>query len=90
MKFTNSNRKWKITPEVVPFYGSEENSSQTISEGLFTQIYCFDGGKLRPSRHGDTRVRIFGTDLSQILEICTHALELRKQKLSQTNEFYAK
>ena len=68
--------------EVVPFYGSDENSSGTISEGLFTPRFtALMESSLDEVEDGDTRGAIvwhkFVTDFRNMHNI---ALELRKQK----------
>ena len=68
--------------EVVPFYGSDENSSGTISEGLFTPRFtALMESSLDEVEDGDTSGAIvwhkFVTDFRNMHNI---ALELRKQK----------
>ena len=68
--------------EVVPFYGSDENSSGTISEGLFTPRFtALMESNLDEVEDGDTSGAIvwhkFVTDFRNMHNI---ALELRKQK----------
>jgi len=68
--------------EVVPFYGSDENSSGTISEGLFTPRFtALMESNLDEVEDGDTSGAIvwhkFVTDFRTMHNI---ALELRKQK----------
>ena len=68
--------------EVVPFYGSDENSSGTISEGLFTPLFtALMESSLDEIEDGDTSGAIvwhkFVTDFRNMHNI---ALELRKQK----------
>ena len=68
--------------EVVPFYGSDENSSGTISEGLFTPRFtALMESSLDEVEEGDTSGAIvwhkFVTDFRNMHNI---ALELRKQK----------
>ncbi|MEC9119730.1 MAG: type IA DNA topoisomerase [Candidatus Thermoplasmatota archaeon] len=68
--------------EVVPFYGSDENSSGTISEGLFTPRFTsLMESNLDKVEDGDTSGAIvwhkFVTDFRTMHNI---ALELRKQK----------
>ena len=75
--------------DVVPFYGSEENSSGTISEGLFTPRFtALMESSLDEVEEGDTSGAIvwhkFVTDFRNMHN---NALELRKQKptLKQRN-----
>ncbi len=68
--------------EVVPFYGTDENSSGTISEGLFTPRFtALMESSLDEVEDGDTSGAIvwhkFVTDFRNMHNI---ALELRKQK----------
>ena len=68
--------------EVVPFYGSDENSSGTISEGLFTPRFtALMESSLDEVEDGDTSGAIvwhkFVTDFRNMHNI---ALELRKRK----------
>ena len=68
--------------EVVPFYGSDENSSGTISEGLFTPRFtALMESSLDEVEEGDTSGAVvwhkFVTDFRNMHNI---ALELRKQK----------
>ena len=68
--------------EVVPFYGSDENSSGTISEGLFTPRFtALMESSLDEVEDGDTSGAIvwhkFVSDFRNMHNI---ALELRKQK----------
>ena len=68
--------------EVVPFYGSDENSSGTISEGLFTPRFtALMESSLDEVEDGDTSGAIvwhkFVTDFRNMHN---NALELRKQK----------
>ena len=68
--------------EVVPFYGSDENSSGTISEGLFTPRFtALMESSLDEVEDGDTSGAIvwhkFVTDFRNMHN---SALELRKQK----------
>ena len=68
--------------EVVPYYGSDENSSGTISEGLFTPRFtALMESNLDEVEDGDTSGAIvwhkFVTDFRNMHNI---ALELRKQK----------
>ena len=77
---TNQGRLLWI--EVVPFYGSDENSSGTISEGLFTPRFtALMESSLDEVEDGDTSGAIvwhkFVTDFRNMHNI---ALELRKQK----------
>ena len=68
--------------DVVPFYGSEENSSGTISEGLFTPRFtALMESSLDEVEEGDTSGAIvwhkFVTDFRNMHN---NALELRKTK----------
>ena len=68
--------------EVVPFYGSDENSSGTISEGLFTPRFtALMESSLDEVEEGDTSGAVvwhkFVTDFRNMHNI---ALELRKEK----------
>lgn len=68
--------------EVVPFYGTDENSSGTVSEGLFTPRFtALMESSLDEVEDGDTSGAIvwhkFVTDFRNMHNI---ALELRKQK----------
>ena len=68
--------------EVVPFYGSEENSSQTISEGLFTPKFtALMEANLDRVEHGDTSgANIWHVFVSDFRNMHNNALELRKEK----------
>ena len=68
--------------EVVPFYGSDENSSQTISEGLFTPKFtALMESNLDRVEHGDTTgANIWHIFVSDFRNMHNNALELRKEK----------
>ncbi len=68
--------------EVVPFYGSEENSSQSISEGLFTPKFtALMESNLDLVEHGNTSgANIWHIFVSDFRNMHNIALESRKEK----------
>ena len=68
--------------EVVPFYGSEENSSQSISEGLFTPKFtALMESNLDLVEHGNTSgANIWHVFVSDFRNMHNSALESRKEK----------
>ena len=68
--------------DVVPFYGSEENSSGTISEGLFTPRFTalMESNLDRVEEGNTSGAIVWHQFVSDFRNMHNNALELRKQK----------